>query len=268
MQRRHSREKRRGKVREDGRMERSPRRLFRSQGLHLPEGEDAGVGTYFLECVRPAEDWPEPINNLPNRISHEVSSCPFPKRSVVRMNHNDSSTTLRRIIRAKRNCKGPGRKIPKIFSSRVLRPKTAVFSLLSRIGESPLEQAPTGLRQDRLVAVPLHLSRLVARCGRLHRWISSTPMATMPERSRWARPHSTACFADLFLDETPVPLDVFESALELHPAGCGTPPDAECCRHDAAAYSMPMPPANQRDRCQRLSRPPTDADSALLEPVS
>ena len=83
MQQRHSHEKRCGKVREDGRMERSPRRLFRSQGLHLPEGEDAGVGNYFLECVRPAEDWPEPINNLPNRISHEVSSCPFPKRSVA-----------------------------------------------------------------------------------------------------------------------------------------------------------------------------------------
>ena len=127
MQQRHSREKRCGKVRKDGRMERSPRRLFRSQGLHLPEGEDAGVGSYFLECVRPAEDWPEPINNLPNRISHEVSSCPFPKRSVVRMNHNDSSTTLRRIIRAKRNCKGPGRKIPKIFSSQLFRAENSCF---------------------------------------------------------------------------------------------------------------------------------------------
>ena len=127
MQQRHSHEKRCGKVREDGRMERSPRRLFRSQGLHLPEGEDAGVGNYFLECVRPAEDWPEPINNLPNRISHEVSSCPFPKRSVVRMNHNDSSTTLRRIIRAKINCKGPGRKIPKIFSSQLFRAENSCF---------------------------------------------------------------------------------------------------------------------------------------------
>lgn len=127
MQQRHSREERRGKVREDGRMERSPRRLFRSQGLHLPEGEDAGVGSYFLECVRPAEDWPEPINNLPNRISHEVSSCPFPKRSVVWKNHSDSSATPTRIIRAKINCKGPGRKIPKIFSSRVFGLKTAVF---------------------------------------------------------------------------------------------------------------------------------------------
>ena len=127
MQQRHSREKRRGKVREDGRMERSPRRLFRSQGLHLPEGEDAGVGNYFLECVRPAADWPEPINNLPNRISHEVSSCPFPKRSVVRMNHIDSSTTLRRIIGAKRKCKGPGTKIPKIFSSQLFRGKNNCF---------------------------------------------------------------------------------------------------------------------------------------------
>jgi hypothetical protein len=127
MQQRHSREERRGKVREDGRMERSPRRLFRSQGLHLPEGEDARDGSYFLECVRPAEDWPEPINNLPNRISHEVSSCPFPKRSVVRMNHSDPSATYERIIRAKRNCKGPGRKIPKIFSSRLFRAKTAGF---------------------------------------------------------------------------------------------------------------------------------------------
>ena len=125
MQQRHSHEKRCGKVREDGRMERSPRRLFRSQGLHLPEGEDAGVGNYFLECVRPAEDWPEPINNLPNRISHEVSSCPFPKRSVVWKNHSDSSATHVRIIRAKRKCKGPGRKIPKIFSSRLFRAKTA-----------------------------------------------------------------------------------------------------------------------------------------------
>jgi hypothetical protein len=108
-------------------MERSPRRLFRSQGLHLPEGEDAGVGNYFLECVRPAEDWPEPINNLPNRISHEVSSCPFPKRSVVRLNHSDSSATLGRIIRAKINCKRPGRKIPKIFSSRVFRAENSWF---------------------------------------------------------------------------------------------------------------------------------------------
>ena len=128
MQQRHSRKERRGEVREDGRMERSPRRLFRSQGLHLPEGEDAGVGNYFLECVRPAADWPEPINNLPNRISHEVSSCPFPKRSVVRMNHNDSSTTLRRIIRAKRNCKGPRRKIPKIFSSRLFAGENSLVS--------------------------------------------------------------------------------------------------------------------------------------------
>ena len=127
MQQRHSREERRGKVREDGRMERSPRRLFRSQGLHLPEGEDAGVGNYFLECVRPAEDWPEPINNLPNRISHEVSSCPFPKRSVVRMNHNDPSATLEMIIRAKINCKGPGRKIPKIFSSQLFRAENSCF---------------------------------------------------------------------------------------------------------------------------------------------
>ena len=127
MQQRHSREERRGKVREDGRMERSPRRLFRSQGLHLPEGEDAGVGSYFLECVRPAEDWPEPINNLPNRISHEVSSCPFPKRSVVRMNHSDSSATLERIIRVKINCKGPGRKIPKIFSSQLFRAENSCF---------------------------------------------------------------------------------------------------------------------------------------------
>jgi len=133
MQQRHSREKRCGKVREDGRIERSPRRLFRSQGLHLPEGEDAGVGNYFLECVRPAEDWPEPINNLPNRISHEVSSCPFPKRSVVRMNHSDLSTTLGKIIRAKRNCKGPGRKISKIFSSQLFRAKTAVFRAVSPI---------------------------------------------------------------------------------------------------------------------------------------
>ena len=127
MQQRHSREKRCGKVRKDGRMERSPRRLFRSQGLHLPEGEDAGVGNYFLECVRPAEDWPEPINNLPNRISHEVSSCPFPKRSVVRMNHSDSSATPGRIIRAKINCKGPGRKIPKIFSSQLFRAENSCF---------------------------------------------------------------------------------------------------------------------------------------------
>ena len=127
MQQRHSREKRRGEVREDGRMERSPRRLFRSQGLHLPEGEDAGVGNYFLECVRPAEDRPEPINNLPNRISHEVSSCPFPKRIVVRMNHSDSSATLGRIIRAKINCKRPGRKIPKIFSSQLFRGKNNWF---------------------------------------------------------------------------------------------------------------------------------------------
>ena len=119
MQQRHSREKRRGEVREDGRMERSPRRLFRSQGLHLPEGEDAGVGNYFLECVRPAADWPEPINNLPNRISHEVSSCPFPKRIMVRMNHSDSSATVERIIRVKINCKGRGRKIPKIFLSQL-----------------------------------------------------------------------------------------------------------------------------------------------------
>ena len=124
---RHSHEKRCGKVREDGRMERSPRRLFRSQGLHLPEGEDAGVGNYFLECVRPAADWPEPINNLPNRISHEVSSCPFPKRSVVWMNHSDSSATLGRIIRAKINCKRPGRKIPKIFSSQLFRGKNNCF---------------------------------------------------------------------------------------------------------------------------------------------
>jgi len=64
-----------------------------------------------------------------------------------------------------------------------------------------------------------------------------------------------------------VPLDVFEDALELHPAGCGTPPYANC-RHDAVAYSMPMPPADQRDRRQRLSRSPTDSDSALLEPVN
>ena len=127
MQQRHSREKRRGEVREDGRMERSPRRLFRSQGLHLPEGKDAGVGNYFLECVRPAEEWPEPIDNLPNRISHEVSSCPFPKRSVVRMNHSDSSATLGRIIRAKINCKGPGRKILKIFSSQLFRGKNNCF---------------------------------------------------------------------------------------------------------------------------------------------
>ena len=126
MQQRHSREERRGKVREDGRMERSPRRLFRSQGLHLPEGEDARDGNYFLECVQPAADWPEPISNLPNRISHEVSSCPFPKRSVVRMNQSDSSATHGRIIRAKRNCKGAGRKIPKIFSSRLFQAKTAV----------------------------------------------------------------------------------------------------------------------------------------------
>ena len=127
MQQRHSREERRGKVREDGRMERSPRRLFRSQGLHLPEGEDAGVGSYFLECVRPAEDWPEPINNLPNRISHEVSSCPFPKRSVIRMNHSDSSATPGRIIRPKINCKGPGRKIPEIFPSLLFRAEISWF---------------------------------------------------------------------------------------------------------------------------------------------
>ena len=127
MQQRHSREKRRGKVREDGRMEQSPRRLFRSQGLHLPEGEDTGVGNYFLECVQPAEDWPEPINNLPNRISHEVSSCPFPKRNVVRMNHSDSSATLERIIRAKIKYKWPGRKIPKIFSNRSFRAENSCF---------------------------------------------------------------------------------------------------------------------------------------------
>ena len=133
MQQRHSREERRGKVREDGRMERSPRRLFRSQGLHLPEGEDAGVGNYFLECVRPAEDWPEPINNLPNRISHEVSSCPFPKRSVVRMNHSDSSATLERIIRVKINCKGPGRKIPKIFSSQLFRAENSCFPSIAPV---------------------------------------------------------------------------------------------------------------------------------------
>ncbi len=144
MQRRHSREERRGKVREDGRMERSPRRLFRSQGLHLPEGEDARVGNYFLECVRPAEDWPEPINNLPNRISHEVSSCPFPKRSVVRMNHSDSSATLGRIIRAKINCKGPGRKIPKIFSSQLFWAKTAGFpSSLTHRGQRGQEAQET-----------------------------------------------------------------------------------------------------------------------------
>ena len=127
MQQRHSREKRRGKVREDGRMERSPRRLFRSQGLHLPEGEDTGVGNYFLECVQPAEDWPEPINNLPNRISHEVSSCPFPKRNVVRMNHSDSSATHERIIRAKIKYKWPGRKIPKIFSNQLFRAENSCF---------------------------------------------------------------------------------------------------------------------------------------------
>jgi len=130
MQQRHSHEKRCGKVREDGRMERSPRRLFRSQGLHLPEGEDAGVGNYFLECVRPAEDWPEPISNLPNRISHEVSSCPFPKRSVVWKNHSDSSATSERIIRAKRNCKGPGRFFSGIFLSTRFHRENRLFELL------------------------------------------------------------------------------------------------------------------------------------------
>ena len=136
---RHSREERRGKVREDGRMERSPRRLFRSQGLHLPEGEDAGVGNYFLECVRPAADWPEPINNLPNRISHEVSSCPFPKRSVVWKNHSDSSATLVMIIRAKRKCKGPGRFFSGIFLSTRLHRENRLFELLEPLSAEDKE---------------------------------------------------------------------------------------------------------------------------------
>jgi len=43
------------------------------------------------------------------------------------MNHSDSSATLEKIIRAKINCKGPGRKIPKIFLSRVFRAENSCF---------------------------------------------------------------------------------------------------------------------------------------------
>ena len=153
MQQRHSRKERRGKVREDGRMERSPRRLFRSQGLHLPEGKDAGVGNYFLECVRPAEDWPEPIDNLPNRISHEVSSCPFPKRSVVRMNHSDSSTTFAMIFRAKINCKGPGTKNSKDFFEPAFSGQKQLFSEQSPPSRAAWRKTPGSTKQE--CAAPL-----------------------------------------------------------------------------------------------------------------
>lgn len=114
---------------------------------------------------------------------------------------------------------------------------------------TPLEQAPTGSARSR----PASSGPPRREVWPLRRWISSTPMAAMPERSRWARPHSTTCFADLFLDETPVSLDVVENALELHPAGCGkgAVQATASLPHDAAGCSF-LSAARPAGRCSRL----------------